>query len=228
MDFHEAETRFRSLEKQRARGKLPQKQYRAELNQLRVTDQWGRLWMPQERTGQWHIYQNGRWMPARPPHQAPPQTSPPPPPSPMPQRPGARPAPRPASQPQKGGGCGKFILYLIIWAVFWGMFGVAVFIFIGQEEPLALAGVAGAALLSLVLMLASLSSAWEGTIIDIRTERVRVDDDDAGWHWENVRFAYVRRANGKTKKMRPLRKWQVGDRLVKRRGETQIRHYPRQ
>ncbi len=226
MDFHEAENRFRFLEQQRARGKLTQKQYRAELNQLRVTDQWRRLWMPQERTGHWHIYQNGRWIPARPPQQAPPQT--PPPPSPTPQRPGARPAPRPASQPPKGGGCGKIILYLILWAVLWGVVAVAVFIFVGQKEPLTLVGVAGAALLSLVLLLASLSSAWEGTIVDVRMERVRVDDGDDGWHWENVRFAYVRRTNGKTKKMRAMPRWQVGDRLIKRRGETHVKHYPRQ
>lgn len=228
MDFYEAEQRFQWLEGQRAGGRLNDAQYRAELNQLRVTDQWGRLWMLQERTGQWHVLHNGQWMAAQPPRAAP-QQPPPPPQAPPQPRPSSKPsARRPEPQPEKeGGGCGKIALYLVLWAGFWAIVAVAVFIFVGQDEPMALAGVGGAALLSLILLIASISSAWEGTITEIRNERVRVDSGD-DWHWETVRFAYVRRTNGKTKKMRAMPQWQAGDRLVKRRGDASVKHYPRQ
>jgi hypothetical protein len=90
-----------------------------------------------------------------------------------------------------------------------------------------LLGVALAALISLVLMLVNLSSSWSGQIVDIRVERVRTTDEDGYTQTKNVRYAYIRRDNGKTKKMKAPRKWQVGDRLEKRRGEGRIRRYPR-
>ena len=238
MDFNEAEQRFRYLEDQRRRRAISEEQYRAELNQLRVTDAQGRLWMPQERTGRWHVHEGGQWRAAQPPKQTPP---PPPPPAAFAPQPRPQPKPRPQprsrarSQPlqprprsEKGGGCGKTLLYLVIWAVFWIILAVVVFLIWGQEEPMALLGIGGAALFSLVLLLATLSSAWSGTVVDVRIERVRSTDDDGYTQVQDVRFAYVRRANGKVKKMRAMPKWQVGDRLEKRRGEAQTRHYPAQ
>lgn len=241
MDFVEAQQRFRFIEDQRARGVISEEQYRTELNTLRVTDAQGRLWMPQERTGQWFVHQNGQWMAAQPPSQTPP---PPPPPvaaqpargvmqpvsaqrakagSPQPAR------PQPVPTADKGGGCGKFLLYLVIWFVCWAVIAIAVYIFVGREEPATLLGVAAAALLSLLLMLGSLSSSWSGKIVDIRVERVRVSSSSDDYdHFENVRFAYVLRTSGKTKKMRAMPAWQVGDRLEKRRGETYPKHYPAQ
>lgn len=238
MDFAEAARRFRFLEDQRTRGVLTDAQYHAELNLLRVTDAQGRLWMPQERTGRWHVYQNGRWVAAQPPGVVPP---PPPPPANVPPghgvvRPVSTQPPRgqagrsqPVPAGEKGGGCGKFLLYLVLWFVAWLVIAAAVFIFIGQKEPMVLVGVGAAAFFSLVLMLISLSSSWSGTIVDIRMERVRVSSNDEDYdRYDDVRFAYVRRANGRTKRMRAMPNWQVGDRLVKRRGEAQIRRYPRQ
>jgi len=67
VDFNEAENRFQTLEDQRARGLLSEEQYRAELNRIRLTDQQGRTWMLQERTGQWHVHRGGQWIAARPP-----------------------------------------------------------------------------------------------------------------------------------------------------------------
>ena len=254
MDFVEAGQRFRFLEDQRARGALSDEQYRTELNTLRVTDAQGRLWMPQERTGQWFVHQNGQWMSAQPPMQTPPPPPPPPvnappgrgvmqpvsaqrsrgqavpaqPVRPQPARPQpARPQPVPPAE-KGGGGCGKFLLYLLIWLVCWVIVAIAVFIFAGQEEPMALVGVGAAALLSLVLLLLTLSSSWSGTIVDIRVERVRVSSSDDYDRFENVRFAYVRRSSGRTKKSRAMPDWQVGDRLEKRRGETYAKRYPAQ
>jgi hypothetical protein len=117
---------------------------------------------------------------------------------------------------------------LIGWGVLWMIIAVVVFFVWGQEEPLALAGVVLAAFISLILMLFNLSSSWSGQIVDIRVERVRTTDEDGYTQTKNVRYAYVRRDNGKTKKMKAPRKWQVGDRLEKRRGEGRIRHYPHQ
>jgi hypothetical protein len=242
MDFNEAEQRFHFLEDQRNRGVITLEQYRAELDLLRVTDAQGRLWMPQERTGQWYVHEGGQWRAAQPfaPQQFA-QTPPPPPPPaaavqfhPQPAQPQPRPQPvqpqTPPASPQadKGGGCGKTLLYLALWAVFWVIIAVAVFIFWGRDEPATLLGVGLAALISLVLLLGSLSSAWSGTIEDIRIEKVRTTDDEGYSHTRNERFAYVRRDNGKRKRMNAMPQWQVGDRLVKNRGETHVRHYPAQ
>jgi len=56
MDFREAEERFRQLELQLRIRRITYEQYRAALAQVRVTDGQGRVWMLQERTGQWHVY----------------------------------------------------------------------------------------------------------------------------------------------------------------------------
>ncbi|MGC9400412.1 MAG: hypothetical protein ACP5HM_14925 [Anaerolineae bacterium] len=221
MDFAEAERRFQWLEQQRAAGALSPDQYRAEVHKLRVTDAQGRVWMPQERTGQWYVYQNGQWLVAQPPRSAPSAPPPPPPMAYAPQQPALQAA------AEKRGGCGKTLLYLFLWAVIWTVIAVVVYLIWGREEPMVLGGVALAAVISLIAMLVNLSSRWAGQIVDIRMEQVRTTDEDGYTQTKNVRYAYIRRDNGKTKKMQAPRKWQVGDRLEKRRGEGQIRHYPR-
>ena len=237
MNFNEAEQRFRFLEDQRTRGVITMEQYRAELNLLRVTDAQGRLWMLQERTGHWYIHEGGQWRAAQPPVQMPPP--PPPPPAdvaPQPRSQPAQPQPQPVqlqsrpAQPQaeKGGGCGKTLLYLVLWAVIWSVVAVVVYMIWGRETPEGLLGVGLAALISLVFLLGSLSSAWSGTIEDVRIEKVRTTDDEGYSYTKNERFAYVRRDNGKRKRMNAMPQWQVGDRLVKNRGETHVRHYPAQ
>ncbi len=97
MDFQEAEQRFQQLELQRRTQRIGDAQYRAALNGLRVTDSQGRLWMLQEGTGQWHVYNGVQWVPASPPY----AVTPPPPPAPM---------PAPASTSGGGTSCGRFIL----------------------------------------------------------------------------------------------------------------------
>ena len=212
MDFREAEDRFRMLEDQRARGVLSEAQYRAELDQLRVTDARGRLWMLQERTGHWYVFENNQWIAGRPPVEATPS-------------PGTAPRP-PQTEPEKGGGCGKMILYLAIWGVVWVVVAVVVYLLWGREEPMVLAGVGLAALISLVFLLGSLSSAWSGTIVDMRVKTVRSTDEDGYTRSEDVLYAYVQRPNGKMKTVRAHPDWEVGDRLEKRRGEAHTRHYP--
>jgi len=237
MDFNEAEQRFRFLEDQRNRGAITPEQYRAELNLLRVTDAQGRLWMPQERTGQWYVHEGGQWRAAQPPTQTP--HSPPPPPAgvasqPRPQPGPAQPQPvRLQSQPaqpqaEKGGGCSRTLRSLVLWAVIWAIIGVVVYLIWGREEPAVLLGIGLAALISLVLMLGSMASSWSGIIEELRVEEERTTDEEGYSHTQHVRYAYVRRDNGKIKKTPAMPKWEVGDRLVKHRGETHVRHYPAQ
>ena len=114
------------------------------------------------------------------------------------------------------------VLKLIGWAILWAVIGGAIFYFFGEEHPEALLGVGVAALISLVFMLVNLSSHWEGQIVDMRTERVRVDDGEDS-HYEDRTYAIIRRRNGRTKKVQAHRGWQVGDYLVKQRGESRIR-----
>lgn len=69
MDYERAEREFRRLEELRQTGFLTEEAYRTQLAALRVIDEWGRLWMLQERTGQWFVYHEGQWVAATPPRQ---------------------------------------------------------------------------------------------------------------------------------------------------------------
>jgi hypothetical protein len=204
--------------------------YRAALNELRVTDPWGRLWMPQEHTGQWHVYQNGQWVPA-----APPVTPPPPPaqvsyPQAYPPQQGqqayypqaapqayppqqsqqayhVQPAPQAyqqqraqpyPAQKQDSVGCLKPLLTFALGGVIWIIIAVVGYFIWGREAPRVLLGGGLAALLSFVLLAFSMLQNWKGQVVDIRTERIRVDDSDGDWHWEQRTYAYIRMTNGRT------------------------------
>jgi hypothetical protein len=66
MDFQQAEIKFRSLTQQYNEQKITLQTYRELLKDLRVTDSRGQVWMPQERTGRWHVLKEGRWVPSQP------------------------------------------------------------------------------------------------------------------------------------------------------------------
>lgn len=208
MDFDQAEREFRRLEEMRSTGRITEDEYRDRLSTLRVTDGNGETWMLQERTGQWYVYYGNQWIPATPMGRQP---------TAMPIAAGAGAAGQ-ATVAQGGGKTGRWIG---VWAVVWLVIGAAVFMF-SDREPAALLGVGVAALISLVLMLANLTSQWSGVITDIRADRVRVSDED-GSHYETVTNAYVRQDSGKVKKLRAMPGWQVGDRLEKRKGDASIR-----
>ena len=50
----------------RQNNQLTMAQYRERVSQLRVKDRNGRLWMIQEQTGQWHVYDGKNWNIANP------------------------------------------------------------------------------------------------------------------------------------------------------------------
>jgi len=202
MGFDQAEKQFRRLEEMRSIGQISEADYRERVSALRVTDEQGQVWMPQERTGQWYVYYGNQWMPATPP--------------------GRQPT---AIQDAAAGASGqvgsKIGRWIGVWAVIWIVIAVVVHA-LAKDEPQALLGVAAGAALSLILMLANLNSQWSGVVTEIRAERVRVNDDD-DWHYQTVTNAYVQQANGKVKKLRAMPGWQVGDRLEKRKGDASIR-----
>ncbi len=214
MNFQEAEARFRWLEAQRAAGRMDEQAYRNEVYQLRVVDPGGRQWMLQERTGVWHIYDGRGWVPAMP------YAAPAPAPAVYAQPAYAQPAGAQA-QPQ-GSAFGKILVYCVICLVIWIVIGGALYVFVAKDQPEILYGVGLAALLSLVLMVASLVGSWQGQIVDLKTERVRVGNARMA-RYDNQTFAHIREPNGRMRKMRAMPGWQVGDRLEKRRGETSVR-----
>ncbi len=215
MDFAEAQARFQALEAQLTARQIDLNQYRAALNQVRVVDAQGRTWMMQERTGVWHYWNGQAWTPGTPP----------PPPSYAPasyQAPAmagyqAAPAPQPIPAKRRG----STGVYIFFWLLIFGVIAVVVY-FATDKNPLAPLGVGLAAAISLILMVFSLSSHWEGQVVEIRTERVRRRDDDHVF-WEDQEFAYIRQPSGKIRKMRAMPDWQVGDRLEKRKGEAWVR-----
>lgn len=216
--FRAAEAQFRLLNHQRATGQIDEATYRNALNALRVQDAQGRWWMMQEGTGTWFVYQGNQWVQASPYPPAPQSSAAPPPP---PQTAYAAPAPQGATGKSMGG---AVIKYTVIILIIFGLIGAGLAIFVQDFQPVMLLGVAAAAAFSWILTVKSLSEQWEGQIVDIRMERVRVrGDEDEPDTWENVRFAYVRQPNGKVKKIRAGKGWQVGDYLRKSRGDTMVR-----
>jgi hypothetical protein len=221
MDFAQAEQRFRWIEAQRTSGQLSDAGYRAELDQLRVYDQQGRLWMPQEGTGQWHVYANGAWQPATPPQTAP---SPPrrpkaaPPPMPNTARPQAsqrQQAPAP-SETNTGCAVGKAVQNVVVWVVVFAVIAVAAYLLGGQEVEI-LYGVALAAAISALIIFFRMLSAYEGRITDIRTVESTSYDED-GPTTKRTTYAYLLRPDGKTKRVHAHRGWQRGDYVIKQRG----------
>jgi hypothetical protein len=67
LSHEQAERLFDELERQRQAGQLSQADYAARLNALRVVDEYGRTWMLQEGSGQWHVYHDDAWVAATPP-----------------------------------------------------------------------------------------------------------------------------------------------------------------
>lgn len=215
MNHQEAEQRFHGLEQQLTAGQISMDQYRAGLNELRVTDTLGRLWMPQERTGAWYVYLNGQWQPASA-VQSPQQPSPA---AYTPHTTPIRPASQASTQATKGGG--KLGVILIIWLVAFVV--IAVVVLLVSKELMAVVTVGFVALVSLVLILASAASAWEGEVVDNRTETRRVRNSSGHYSTQIVRYAIIRQPNGKIKKISTSGNWRVGSYVVKRRGEMSPR-----
>lgn len=224
MNYQEAEAKFQWIESQRAAGRMNEQTYRDELHQIRVVDAWGRHWMLQERTGQWHVYDGTQWIPAAPPN----QPAPPPPiqpvyQAPAPQSTNQRDGPQSVQAERRGCSPAKVGLYLMLWLVGWVIIAAVVYFIVAKNEPTVLLGVAAAAVLSLVLMLSSLTGQWQGQIVELKVERVSVQRGEDDWGWENQTFAYIRQPNGRIRKMQAMGGWQVGDRLEKRQGEAYVR-----
>ena len=91
MDFREAERRFRTLDSRCRAGDISPADYQAQLYQLQVADETGRLWMMQETTGRWFVFEDGRWQPGSPLGAAVGPRTPPPPPIPAPRKPTVQP-----------------------------------------------------------------------------------------------------------------------------------------
>ncbi len=123
------------------------------------------------------------------------------------------------SQPKGGGKMGT---YFLIWVVLWVAVAALMRFVFAPEEPMAVYGVALAAVISLVIMVRQLGDTWSGDIVEIRTERVEVGDDEDS-HMEDMDFAYIRLASGQSKKMRAMPDWKAGNRIEKRRGEGWFR-----
>jgi len=66
MDFLTAEHHYRWYNEQFQQGKITADQYKLAIEQLRVTDEYGRLWMIQQGSGQWFVFYNNQWMPSTP------------------------------------------------------------------------------------------------------------------------------------------------------------------
>ncbi len=66
MDFQAADRRYAELQWQRNSGTLDQEEFEAELEKLMVKDQQGRWWSKSKRTGEWHYFNGGTWMPGTP------------------------------------------------------------------------------------------------------------------------------------------------------------------
>lgn len=203
--FRQAEERFQRLTNQYRAGQMDQARYRAAINEIRLTDAQGNLWMLQEESGLWHRRTGDQWVAASPYGKAI----------------RTRASTNTAAAQEQGGSGGRILLKLLGVVVFWAFVVVAVVTFVPDNEGLAW-GIGLAGCISLILTAVHLLRQWEGEIIDIRQEEERVDDENDSYT-RTVTYAYIRQPSGKVRKQRAARDWHVGDHLQKRRGASGIR-----
>jgi hypothetical protein len=105
--------------------------------------------------------------------------------------------------------------YLLIWAVIM----VALYVITsGIGYPNAGDNVLGVAVISLAIMFILLGKTWKGEVTEVKTEEKHYADDDGPGETVDIEYAYIKLANGKTKKIQN-RGWKVGDKIEKKRGQ---------
>ena len=111
---------------------------------------------------------------------------------------------------------------VIFFIVIWGLAIAATYIFGGENRTTLMGGIALAAIISLALTVKNLTEEWGGVVSEIKKERINTSNNREHPFWQEVDFAYLKLDSGKTKKVRAMREWEVGDRIEKRKGESQI------
>lgn len=228
MDFKEAETLFLELKHHYRQGNIDEEKYREGLRHIRVRDDEGKVWAIEESTGRWHCFKQGKWVPETPPHYTPPDLSAKKHTKPSPNVTTTMTQPIPVisqSEPEGEPAEAKLkiegLSYLIGVVIFWILVGVGILIW-GENNPLLVFVLSVIAFITLIMTRLSFSKAWEGKIVDIRTEQGHVEDGPEAWHNETQRMAYIRLPDGKTHKERLQDGWEIGDWLVKQRGDAKI------
>jgi hypothetical protein len=187
------------------------------------------MWAIEEATGRWHCFKQGQWVPETPPHYTPPDLT-------AKKEPTSdrlttitmtQPIPVVTqSEPEEDSTEPKLKIeglpYLIGVVIFWILVGFGILIW-GENNPLLVFVLSVIALITLIMTRLSFSKSWEGQIVDVRTEQVRVEDGPEAWHNETQQMAYIRLSNGETHKERLQEGWEIGDWLTKQRGDAKIR-----
>lgn len=114
--------------------------------------------------------------------------------------------------------------YLLWWGIIWLLIGGIVYAFVGKETPDVIYGIALAAFISLIFLFKSLSEQYEGEIIEVKEESKYVSDDDGG-SVEKTIVAIIQLPNGKTKKLQALKGYEVGNYIIKKKGEPSPKIY---
>ena len=109
--------------------------------------------------------------------------------------------------------------YLLWWAAIWVIISIIVLMFSGEAGTETLLGVAVAAIISLIFLVKILTDQWEGEIIEVKKVSVYVSDDDGGRNEEKL-VAIVQLPNGKKKKIDAINGYEVGNYIIKKKGET--------
>ena len=108
--------------------------------------------------------------------------------------------------------------YIVVFCV------IAIIVFFASDQdPMAVLGVAVAGALGFVIYAGQLRSAWTGVVEDLYEKTTH--DNENGTSTTHT-MARIRLENGRKKKIRAYPTWRVGDRLVKNRGEADIKVVP--
>ncbi|MFW6009175.1 MAG: hypothetical protein ACOCP8_07940, partial [archaeon] len=76
-----------------------------------------------------------------------------------------------------------------------------------------------AAILSIIIFKFTLNSSWEGTIKDIKTQKIaNSDPEEEGYDYKEITYAYLKLTSGKKKKIRAFPDWKIGDKIKKEKG----------
>lgn len=117
----------------------------------------------------------------------------------------------------------KMLVMIVVWLGLWAViYGIVLLLEPSYPVELAM-GVCTAAAASLILTVCIMSAKWEGRIEEICVERKRSKQrfgtGRGSYYGGEIPVAYIRTPNGGIKKVPACREWEVGDYLVKRRGD---------
>ena len=211
MKLTRARTWFRYSAKRRAVGQITDDVFRGEVEKLVAVDDQGRTWRihAEPPTGVWVVEDGGERREAVPPGFA-------------------SSAVLTDEELYGEGGLGTLLVSALVVYV---LMAVILYLFVAEvrDQPGILGGLGLAIAIGVLIALVKRRGGWAGRVKELREEEVWIPPklgEEIPGHSETRVFALVEDDRGRSRRIPAMPGWQVGDRLVKRRGSSMITREP--